>query len=62
MRRLQHNGGHRRLDPVKQPDHHRHLTEGDVHPGQGYQEKQRRQHEQHAGNHAAQVRCISQPM
>ncbi|MNM34316.1 hypothetical protein D3C81_449610 [compost metagenome] len=53
MSGLHHDGRHRRLDPVEQTGHHRHITEGDIHPGQRDQEEQRRQHKQHAGNHAA---------
>ncbi|MNF83274.1 hypothetical protein D3C84_655950 [compost metagenome] len=53
MSRLHHNCRHRRLDPIKQTGHYRHVTEGDVYPGQGDQNEQRRQHKQHASNHAA---------
>ncbi|MNF66516.1 hypothetical protein D3C84_483100 [compost metagenome] len=53
MSRLHHDGRDRRLDPVKQSGDHGHVTKGDVHPGQGNQDEQRRQHKQHTSDHAA---------
>ncbi|MNY82538.1 hypothetical protein D3C86_2247080 [compost metagenome] len=49
---LHDNGGDRRLDAVEQPGYHGHLAEGDIHPGQGDQDEQRRQYEQRPGHHA----------
>ena len=51
--RLGHDGGNRRLDPVEDPRHQRHITIGDIHPAQADQDKQRGQHEQHPGDHPA---------
>ncbi|KAG0755171.1 hypothetical protein G6F24_012011 [Rhizopus arrhizus] len=60
MGRLQHDGGHRRLDAVEDPGHQRHVAEGDVEPGQDDQDQQRRQHEQHPGDDTAPS-AVQQP-
>jgi hypothetical protein len=41
-----------RLDAVEQPGHQWRLAEGDIDPGQGDQDEQRGQHEQHTGDDA----------
>ena len=53
MRRLQHDGRHRRLDAIKQARHQRHIAKGDIHPRQHDENQQRGQHKQRAGHHAA---------
>src|SRR5574343_535554 len=43
MRRLYHDGGNGRLDTVEQPGDQRHLAKGDIDPGQGNENEERRQ-------------------
>ena len=55
-----HDGGDRRLDPVEDARHHRHVAIGQIDPGQGDQDAERRQHEQDPGHDAPQG-AVHQP-